>query len=243
VGNRLLGALSPVVLKRLDVRQQVVEDFGVLCGGDRDTSADVYFPHPGAMIALTRGTVEGPQVEVGVVGSEGFANLSSLMSSGPNATNAVVQIGGMISRVSSVRLRAEFANDPRTRALLLSYGSLFLEHMTQSVVCNRVHTIEQRLSKWLLILRDRIGSDDVHVSHDFLSQMLGIQRSGATIAIGILSEHELITHARKLIHVHDSQGLMLRACECFAVMLAPLTAYRAQLSRSTPRPAARATWQ
>jgi hypothetical protein len=116
-----------------------------------------------------------------------------------------------------------------TRTLLLAYVGLFVEHAIQSVVCNRVHSIEQRLSKWLLIIRDRVGSDVFDLSHDFMSKILGIQRSGVTLAIGALTDQGFIAHSRRHVDIRDANGLKERACECYSLMLDKLNDYRAHL--------------
>lgn len=229
-GNKLLEAFSSVVLRRLDVRTQCVGARQTLFDAYED-SADVYFPHASTVVSLIRGTEEGPQVEVGLVGSEGFTSMNSVLTPGSNASTAIVQIGGPISRVGARRLRAEFADDLPTRTLLLAYAALFLEHVTQGSVCNRVHTIEQRLSKWLLIISDRVDGDEFVLSHDILSKMLGIQRSGVTLAIGALTNDGLIEHKRKQIGVRDSKGLEDRACECYGLMMSKLEDYRTRLAR------------
>jgi hypothetical protein len=141
----------------------------------------------------------------------------------------MTQIGGDISRVSARRFRSEFAADPLTRALTLSYVSLFLEHVTQSAVCNRVHTIEQRLSKWLLLVRDRMHAEQFRLSHDFLAKILGIQRSGVTLAVGVLTDRRILNHSRQQIEVRDAEALNRCACECYALMLDKLNDYRKQL--------------
>jgi CRP-like cAMP-binding protein len=226
--NSILEALGPPVFRRLDVRKQHVRARDVLFNAYQN-SGDVFFPHGGTVISLVRETEEGPQVEVGIVGTEGFAPANALSSSVLNGTTAIVQIDGGISRVSARSLRAEFGNDVATRALLLDYIALFIEHLTQSAVCNRVHSIEQRLSKWLLIFRDRVGSDGFDLSHEFMSKMLGIQRSGVTLAVGVLTTAGLIRHSRKHIDIRDSEGLRNRACECYGLMIDRLNAYRADL--------------
>jgi CRP-like cAMP-binding protein len=237
-GNKLLDAFTTAVRNRLNARVRTVTSRQVLFDTYRH-SPDVFFPHAGTTISLIRETAEGPQIEVGLIGAEGFANFQALFAPEANSTTAVVQTGGEISCVSAIRLRAEFAADFGARALLLSYTALCVEQLIQSIMCNTVHSIEQRLSRWLLVMRDRNEIDEIHVSHDSLARVLGIQRSGVTLAIGALTEDGLIDHARKCINVRDAQALSTRACECWSLMLAKLNVYRAQLRSANGGPPGR----
>lgn len=230
-GNKLLGSFTSSVLKRLDPHPRRVETHQTLFDAHQ-SPADVFFPHTGTVVSLVRATNEGRQIEVGLVGSEGFARLGALLGGPTDWSIGTVQAAGEVSCMRAVRLRAEFATDLATRELLLSYTSMVFEHLTQNVVCNSVHTIEQRLSKWLLILRDRIACDELRVSHELLAHMLGIQRSGVTLAIRTLTRDGLIVHFRKLIRIRQPKELQFRACECYGVILRRLDDYREQL---TPR--------
>jgi hypothetical protein len=141
----------------------------------------------------------------------------------------MVEMGGEVSCVDALRLRAELGTDLNTRGLLLGYAALYIEQLIQGVVCNNMHSIQQRLAKWLLIMRDRLGREELQLSHEFLANTLGSQRSGITIAIGALSNDGLIHHSRKLIAVVDAKGLAERACACHQSMLGRLNHYRARL--------------
>jgi CRP-like cAMP-binding protein len=195
----------------------------------------VFFPHRGTVISLVRTTDDGAQIEVGITGAEGFVSVETLLDRRASESTAIVQSGGAVSCVSAQRLRAEFSTDPNTRAVLLGYLSLYLEHLTQNVICHRMHSIEQRLSKWLLILLDRASGHAIHASHDLLSKMLGIQRSGVTLAIGNLTAGDIIEHGRESIRIKDADALTGRACECFTVMQEKLARYRTQREHRRPR--------
>jgi CRP-like cAMP-binding protein len=227
--NEVLLALPLAVLSRLETRIQRVKRHDVLFEMTSDP-VTLYFPHRGTVLSLVRTTESGSQVEVALIGPEGFISVESLIRPGTIDSSAIVQSEGDVTCVSVMRLRAEFASDARTRTVFLIYLSLYLEHLTQNVVCNRVHSIEQRLSKWLLVLRDRAAGDRIHVSHDLLSKMLGIQRSGVTLAIGNLSVDGITEHGRESIRVIDANALAGRACECFELMQKKLDRYRAQRS-------------
>ena len=202
---------------------------GQLLYDARRTPLEVFFPHAGTIVSLVRETMEGRQVEVGLIGTEGFASVAALLGNDVDSTVGTVQTGGEVTCVSVPRLRAELENDAATRSLLTSYSSFFLDHLTQSVVCNSLHAIQQRLSKWLLVLGDRIGSPELPVSHDFLARMLGTQRSAVTLAIGVLTGEGLISHARRLVTIESATGLQARACECYAVTMKHLMQHRSRL--------------
>jgi CRP-like cAMP-binding protein len=227
--NKLLDAFPSTVRQRLQGRLRRVQAQEVVY----DSSAhafDVYFPHGNTVVSLVRNTDEGPQLEVGMIGSEGLALLDVLLAGkSGNDMTAVAQAAGEITCVSASRLRAEFSTDVQTRTLISSYTAMFLEQVSQTAVCNGVHTIAQRLVKWLLALRERTGSNDLVVSHESLSRMLGTQRPAVTLAIGMLTNAALISHSRRSIHLRDVAALRGRACGCFDLMLNGLTRFRSQL--------------
>jgi CRP-like cAMP-binding protein len=227
--NEVVLALPLAVLSRLEMRIQRAGRHDVLFEMSSDP-VTLYFPHRGTVLSLVRTTETGSQVEVALVGPEGFISVESLLRPGTIGSSAVVLAEGDVTCVSATRLRAEFASDSSTRAVLLLYFSLYVEHLTQNVVCNRIHSIEQRLSRWLLALRDRAANDHIHVSHDLLSKMLGIQRSGVTLAIGNLSADGIMEHGRESIRIVDANALAGRACECFELMQRKLVRYRTQRS-------------
>lgn len=156
-----------------------------------------------------------------------------------NETAAIAQTGGEVVCISARLLHAEFSSEPRTRMLISAYAGMFLEHVSQTAVCNGVHTIAQRLAKWLLALHERTGSTDLVVSHEVLSRLLGTQRPAVTLAIGALRNAEVIAHSRRSIHLHDLPALRARACACSQSMHDSLSAFRAHLGnvrRASARP-------
>ena len=169
-------------------------------------------------MSLTRTTEEGTTVEVGIVGWEGVAAVQSLLLPQPTGCEAVVQISGGISRVGFDAIRGAMAESAAVRDLVLTFAGAFMAQVSQHATCNRVHTIEQRLAKWLLAVRDRTGTDELELTHDFLSHMLGVRRAGATIAAGALALDGLIQQNRGSVRIMDREGLKARACECYRVV-------------------------
>jgi CRP-like cAMP-binding protein len=217
-GNALLGAFPAEVRRSLDVAEQYHKSHDVLFGADELPQwAD--FPHHGTVISLTRTTADGTTVEVGIVGWEGVAAVQSLLLPQRSGTDAVAQVAGGGSRVRLETLRAALNDSAPVRELLLAFAGGFIAQVSQHATCNRVHTIEQRLAKWLLTVRDRIDTDDVDLTHDFLAQMLGTRRAGATVAVGALTLDGFIEHSRRRVRIVDREGLEARACECYRIIV------------------------
>ncbi|MGH9141569.1 MAG: Crp/Fnr family transcriptional regulator, partial [Vicinamibacterales bacterium] len=190
----------------------------------------VFFPHFGAVISIVRATESGAMVEAGVAGNEGIINVHTVIAApAPTGSEAIVQIEGVVSRVDAALLREQFQHNGAFRDLLLAYTSLFLHQVTQNLLCNRLHAIEQRLAKWLLIIRDRIDTDELHVTQDFLSHMLGVHRPGVSIAVSALEVDNVISHTRNNLRIRDHAGLQARSCECYAPLRSDLESFRANL--------------
>jgi CRP-like cAMP-binding protein len=216
-GNLLLRTLPPKILQALAPADEdhKITDILIRPG---DTPDSIFFPHFGAVVSIIRATESGAMVEAGVVGHEGMFNVHTVITKpAPTGSEAIVQIDGRISRVDAGTLREHFRSDEAFRDLLLSFTSLFLHQVTQNLLCNRLHAIEQRLAKWLLIIRDRIDTDELHLTQDFLSHMLGVHRPGVSIAVTALENDGVIAHSRNHIRIRDHAGLLVRSCECYSL--------------------------
>lgn len=213
--NLLLGVLSAEDRERLAIREEDRPLREVLMRAE-DIPRYVYFPHGGAVTSIVRPTASGQQVEAGVVGSEGMFSVHSVLAP-PMAAgcHAIVQSEGRFSRVEVARIRELFGAHERFRTALLAYTSVFLDQVTQNLVCNRLHPIEQRLAKWLLMMRDRVSVDVLPLTQEFLASMLGVYRPSVSLAVGVLESEELIRHRRNLIELRDHEGVVARACECY----------------------------
>jgi CRP-like cAMP-binding protein len=226
--NRILAALPRQVAAGLRVTQERTP-LGLELFETGQPASDVFFPDEGTVVSLIRVASDGHEVEVGVVGGEGFAEVHSLLASSSYRTRGIVQAEGGVSRISLMALRDLLGSDQAARTLLLSYVSLHIDQVAQNALCNGVHTIEQRLAKWLLIMRDRAGTDTLQLTHEFLAQMLGIRRSGVTVALGVLGDDALIEHARNRIVLLKPAAIEERACDCYAEMTSVLESFCAQL--------------
>jgi CRP-like cAMP-binding protein len=226
-GNLLLETLSPDILRQLAASEEDHRIRDVLVRSD-ETPHFVFFPHFGAVVSIVRSTESGAMIEAGVVGHEGMFSVHTVITKpAPTGSQAVVQIDGRISRIDAGRLHERFRRDEQFHDLLLSFTSLFLHQVTQNLLCNRLHPIEQRLSKWLLIIRDRIAREDLHLTQDFLSYMLGVYRPGVSIGVHALQADGLITHSRNYISIRNHEGLRARSCECYATLNGDLARFRA----------------
>jgi CRP-like cAMP-binding protein len=212
----LLDVFPPDVRGALAREEQSVETHVVLVKS-ADKSKWVYFPHRGCVVSLTRTAETGATVEVGIIGSDGMVGIDTLLSMEPARSDAVVQVSGRLSRAKAADVRRVFDENREVRQVLLTASMKFLHQVSQHAVCNRLHSVEQRLAKWLLEVRDKVDSDEIRLTHDFLSHMLGIRRSGVTVAIGALEQNGLITHRRSSLTIVDRAGLEDSACECYAV--------------------------
>jgi CRP-like cAMP-binding protein len=214
-GNLLLGTLPAEVLERAGVQEHEHPLRDVLIAAEEAPSF-VLFPHPGAVASIVRITASGQMVETGIVGGEGLLKVDTLLgNSTPTRSDAIVQNEGRFSRITVDKARELFDSHSAFREAVLAYTSVFLDMVTQNLVCNRLHPIEQRLAKWLLMMRDRVSSDALHLTQEFLSYMLGVHRPGVSIAVTSLENDGLIRHRRNWIELRDRPGIEARSCECY----------------------------
>ncbi|GAC1651125.1 MAG: Crp/Fnr family transcriptional regulator [Acidobacteriaceae bacterium] len=177
----------------------------------------VYFPNSG-LISTDAMSQSGDQVEVGVAGREGFSGFPALLDQPQMAHTVVMQGAGDGMRIRTPILRAEFRKGGVLRNLVHSFLYLQFVQITQSVLCNRMHEVEPRLARWLLASADRTESEVVNLTQEFLSQMLGVQRSTVTVAAGELQRRGMIEYTRGRIHILDRAKLTQTACECYSIV-------------------------
>jgi len=180
----------------------------------------IYFLNTG-LISTDVVTLKGEQVEVGVIGREGFSGLPALLDQPQMSHSVIIQGSGEGFRIRSAVVRAEFLKGGMLQKLVHAFAYLQLVQITQSVLCNRMHEVEARLARWLLTSADRMESEFLHLTQEFLSQMLGVQRSTVTVAAGELQRNGLIGYSRGRIHIIDRAGLTAKACECYGIVNGP----------------------
>jgi CRP-like cAMP-binding protein len=216
--NLLLASLPENVRRDLTAGGQVVDhdrsDQLFAIGGPVDRLS---FPLSG-MISLTVDTSEGQTVEVAIAGREGFAGAGRYLGRQLAETNGIVQVPGQMLHISAERVRAVAARELSLRAAMDSYLQSMMVELSQSAVCNQVHSVEQRTSRWLLHASDRAGTPELRLTHEFLSQMLGIRRATVTNVVGIFTRAGLTAASRGLITVADREALIELACECYGIV-------------------------
>jgi CRP-like cAMP-binding protein len=203
--NRLLPHLESVDVADLKVLHQPHKPI-----------THAYFPND-SVVSLIAITEKGSTAEVGLVSNEGLVGISGLLGPNTNPYRAIVQVPGSAWRIRLKVLKAEFRECPAIQDIIHRYLHTLLTQIAQSAVCNRFHTIEQRLARWLLGSQDRVGKDTFHYTHDFLARMLGTDRSSVTLGVGILRRAGLISNSRGRVTILDRRGLEAVSCECFFI--------------------------
>jgi CRP-like cAMP-binding protein len=179
---------------------------------------ELYFPLD-ALISVTVTMRDGRTAETGVVGRREMAGINAFMGGRETTqTEYVVQVQGGGVRMPAEPLREEFDRNKGLRDVLLRFTQAMFAQVTQNAACNGLHSLEQRYARWLLEVRDRIGSDELRLTHEFISEMLGVRRPSISVLAGKLEAQGLISHGRGLARVVDGDGLEAAACECYAVI-------------------------
>lgn len=177
----------------------------------------VYFPTD-SIISLLYVMENGSSAEISVVGREGIVGTAVFMGAESTPSRAIVQSSGSAYRLSALRLREEFNNHPDMRMLLLRYTQALITQMAQTAVCNRHHSIDQQLCRWLLLSLDRLSGKELHMTQELIANMLGVRREGVTEAAGKLQNAGVIEYKRGHIRVLDRDHLEALSCECYAVV-------------------------
>ena len=177
----------------------------------------VYFPTT-SIVSLLYVMEDGASAEIAVVGNEGVLGISLFMGGDTTPSRAVVQSAGFGFRLKAELLKREFERFGPTTHLLLRYTQALITQMAQTAVCNRHHSVDQQLSRWLLLSLDRLASNELSMTQELIANMLGVRREGVTGAAGKLQHAGLIRYHRGRITVLDRPGLEARCCECYRVV-------------------------
>jgi CRP-like cAMP-binding protein len=177
----------------------------------------VHFPNTG-MVSLVIATEDGKTVEVGEVGREGFSGVQAAVGINRNQVREIVQIAGDGCRVKIGALKSVLQSAPELQRFLTRFAVVQGMQFAQTAACNRLHNIEQRLARWLLITQDRVDSATLNITHDFLATMLGTDRPTVSLAAGILQDRQIIEYTRGAVHILDRTKLEECACECYGVI-------------------------
>lgn len=201
--NTIYLHLEPVVLSH---RQVIYQTGGAIeC---------VYFIEEGVVSLLTE-LADGAAIETGMVGIEGMAGVPALLGAERSNQHAVVQIPGKALRINAARCKTIFDDNVNFRRNVLCFADELMNLTAQTAACNRLHSLEQRCARWLLIACDRSGADTIPMTHEFLSTMLGVRRAGVTTAAGELQRSGLIRYRRGEVTIVNRDSLTQAACECY----------------------------
>ncbi|MGH9968935.1 MAG: Crp/Fnr family transcriptional regulator [Pyrinomonadaceae bacterium] len=218
VGNRLLAALPGDEYERLLPQLapvsfslgEVVYEFA----GQLDY---VYFPTT-AIVSLLYTMENGASAEMGLTGNDGIVGIALFMGGGTMPNRAVVQSAGGALRMKAKALQDEFAEGGKFQQLLLRYTQALITQISQTAVCNRLHSVEQQLCRWLLLSHDRLKTDELVMTQELIADMLGVRREGVTVAAGRLQDAGAISYVRGHIKILDRERLEETVCECYRVV-------------------------
>ena len=181
------------------------------------TLRHVFFPTT-SIVSLLYVMADGASAEIAIVGNEGVLGISLFMGGETTPSRAIVQSAGHAFRIKAELLKGEFARFGATMQLLLRYTQALITQMSQTAVCNRHHSVDQQLCRWLLLSLDRLTSNELSMTQELIANMLGVRREGVTEAAGKLQDAGLIRYQRGKITVLDRLGLEARSCECYQVV-------------------------
>jgi CRP-like cAMP-binding protein len=216
IHNRILSALPEAEYDHLFAQLEHVEmPLGAVLYHPAEQMQHVYFPNSGtiSILAMVR---SGTSVEVGMVGNEGMFGIPVALGTVTAPTEAVVQIPGEGLKVRAEVLREEFKRGGILQDIILRYTQAFIIQISQTAVCNSLHSLNARLARWLLMCQDRALSNELPLTHEFIAEMLAVRRAGVTVAAGLLQKQGFINYQRGHITILDRAGLEGTTCECYA---------------------------
>lgn len=216
--NRLLAALPADAFERLSAHLEPVSFvLGQVVYESGGPMRYVFFPTT-SHISLLYTMIDGSTAEMGLVGNEGVVGIALFMGGETTPNRAMVQGAGAAFRMKAKAMLDEFKRGGEFQHLLLRYTQALITQISQTAVCNRLHSVEQRLCRWLLMTHDLTQSDELQMTHEFISHMLGVRREGVTMAAQRLQEMGMISYVRGHIRILDREQLLEHVCECYQVV-------------------------
>ena len=216
--NHLLNALPTGEYDRLSPHVELIDlPLGTVLYESGVRMKHAYFP-TNSIVSLLYVMEDGASAEIAIVGNEGIVGIPLFMGGEFTTSRAVVQSAGQAYRLLARLVKEQFLLAGPMQLLLLRYTQALLTQMAQTAVCNRHHSLDQQLCRWLLLSLDRLNSDELVMTQELIANMLGVRREGVTEAAGHLQRDGLIHYRRGLISVLDRVGLEARTCECYAVV-------------------------
>lgn len=215
--NCLLSRLPTKDLARIEPQMEPVDlPLGTVLYETGEKLPYVYFPTT-AIVSLLYETGSGETAEIGIAGKQGMIGVPIFLGGETTVGRAMVQSGGYGVRMPADKAKKEFLACGEFQKMMLRYAQAFMTQISQSAVCNRLHSVSQRLCRWLLMTHDQLPGDRLVITHDMLAHMLGVRREGVTIAAGQLQDAGLISYSRGSVTIRDRKGLEKAACECYEV--------------------------
>jgi CRP-like cAMP-binding protein len=216
--NHLLAVLPEEVRERIFPHLKLMKlPLGAVVYEARQAAQYVYFPTD-CIISLLYVMLDGASAEISVVGNEGIVGIAVFMGGESTPSRAIVQSAGSAYRLPASELRREFNGCAEMRMLMLRYTQALITQMAQTAVCNRHHSIDQQLCRWLLLSLDRLPGKNLTMTQELIANMLGVRREGVTEAAGKLQKQGVITYQRGQISVLDRPRLEALCCECYGVV-------------------------
>ena len=230
--NYLLGALPAEEFAHVRSKLEPISlKLGDVIYESGDKMDYLYFPTT-AIVSMLYIMENGATAEIGVVGNDGLIGNALFMGGDTTTSRAIIQSAGELFKMKAKDVKAEFALGGMFQQMLLRYTQALMTQISQTAVCNRLHSLEQQLCRWLLLSHDRLDSDNLVMTHDLISNMLGVRREGVTLAAQKLAKRKLIKNIRGTILIIDRQGLEEAVCECYEVVN---TEYNRLLGRGLSR--------
>ena len=218
VGNRIVAALPREEYKRLlPYLEPVSLSFKKYLYQSQALIEHVYFPNSG-VVSMLNVMEDGGTVEIATVGNEGMVGIPVLLGADCAPAETLVQVPGDAVRMKADVFKSQVIPGTPTHNLLLRYTQALMSQLSQSVACNRLHSVEERCCRWLLQTRDRVESDEFPMTQEFLSQMLGVRRASVSEVAAILQKAGLIRYHRGKMKIIDQKGLESGSCECYHVI-------------------------
>jgi len=216
--NRLLAALSPAEHDRLTPHLELISlALGTVLYEAGDRLRHVYFPTD-SIVSLLYVLEDGASAEISVVGNDGLIGIALFMGGETTPSRAIVQSAGCAYRLLGQRMKDEFHRNGEMQLLMLRYTQALLTQMGQTAVCNRHHSVDQQLCRWLLLRLDRMETDELTMTQEAVVAMVGVRREDVIAAFGRLRSAGLLDYSKSHITVVDRAGLEARSCECYGVV-------------------------
>ena len=216
--NQLLASLLAKSFATLEPHLKLIElPHGKILAEAGSQIEHVYFPHSGVISLVVELSI-GDMIETAMVGRDGVLNAAAALDGKVTLNKSIVQLAGVAAVLSIDQLRSFCDTDPRFRSLLIRHDQVLFAQSQQSAACNASHSVETRMCRWLLRMRDLAGSDDLQLTQEFLAQMLGVTRPSVSLVANTLQKAGLIRYRRGNIRILDLRGLKEGSCECYATV-------------------------